>query len=125
MSENAGGIPRIKTKVDGNIFISKEKTQFVTAHGASVCGNDCKPFRAGSRRFRPVYQRFNTNSGSLTICFCSRKQYAITSEKHRAKPDLMITTPLPDPPKCHSINKKKCGTIENVLPLNKRIKNPD
>lgn len=31
---------RTKSKVDGNILISKENKQIVTAHGDSVCGNE-------------------------------------------------------------------------------------
>lgn len=69
MSEMLAAFLRSKTKVDGNIFISKEKYQFVTAHGGSVCGNDINPFRTGSGRFRPVYQRFNTRTAADSPVF--------------------------------------------------------
>lgn len=51
---------RTKSKVDGNILISKENKQIVTAHGGSVCGND---LNAVPDRPQPVYLWADENDG--------------------------------------------------------------
>lgn len=55
---------RTKSKVDGNILISKENKQIVTAHGGSVCGND---LNAVPDRPQPVYLWLTKTTASEEI----------------------------------------------------------